>query len=70
MPPALRRFDLLNLLERVMGIEPTLSAWEAEVLPLNYTRLRKKKGEKFFAPTMGDSFKEHPQQRRLILQEI
>ena len=24
--------------ERVMGIEPTLSAWEAEVLPLNYTR--------------------------------
>ena len=27
----------LNL-ERVMGIEPTLSAWKAEVLPLNYTR--------------------------------
>jgi hypothetical protein len=26
------------LLKRVMGIEPTLSAWEAEVLPLNYTR--------------------------------
>ena len=25
--------------ERVMGIEPTLSAWEAEVLPLNYTRV-------------------------------
>ena len=25
-------------LERVMGIEPTSSAWEAEVLPLNYTR--------------------------------
>jgi hypothetical protein len=24
-----------------MGIEPTLSAWEAEVLPLNYTRLIK-----------------------------
>ncbi len=24
--------------ERVMGIEPTLSAWKAEVLPLNYTR--------------------------------
>jgi hypothetical protein len=22
-----------------MGIEPTLSAWKAEVLPLNYTRL-------------------------------
>ena len=26
-------------LERVMGIEPTSSAWEAEVLPLNYTRV-------------------------------
>ena len=27
------------LLERVTGIEPALSAWEAEVLPLNYTRV-------------------------------
>jgi hypothetical protein len=27
-------------MERVMGIEPTPSAWEAEVLPLNYTRPR------------------------------
>ena len=27
-----------SLLERVMGIEPTPSAWKAEVLPLNYTR--------------------------------
>ena len=26
------------LLERVMGIEPTCSAWKADVLPLNYTR--------------------------------
>jgi hypothetical protein len=26
-------------LERVMGIEPTLRAWEAPVLPLNYTRI-------------------------------
>ena len=25
-------------MERVMGIEPTLSGWEPEVLPLNYTR--------------------------------
>ncbi len=25
-------------MERVVGIEPTLSAWKAEVLPLNYTR--------------------------------
>ncbi len=27
-------------MERVMGIEPTPSAWKAEVLPLNYTRSR------------------------------
>ena len=27
-----------QFLERVMGIEPTSSAWKAEVLPLNYTR--------------------------------
>ena len=26
-------------MERAMGIEPTLSAWEAEVLPLNYARM-------------------------------
>jgi hypothetical protein len=26
-------------LERVMGVEPTPSAWKAEVLPLNYTRV-------------------------------
>jgi len=26
-------------LERVMGIEPTYHAWEARVLPLNYTRV-------------------------------
>lgn len=30
-------------LERVMGIEPTQSAWKAEVLPLNYTRLSYRK---------------------------
>lgn len=24
--------------ERVMGIEPTSSAWEADALPLSYTR--------------------------------
>ena len=26
-------------MERVTGIEPALPAWEAEVLPLNYTRV-------------------------------
>ena len=29
-------------MERVMGIEPTTSAWKAEVLPLNYTRIATK----------------------------
>jgi hypothetical protein len=28
-----------DAVERVMGIEPTSSAWEAEALPLSYTRL-------------------------------
>lgn len=26
-------------MERITGIEPALSAWEAEVLPLNYIRI-------------------------------
>ena len=25
--------------ERVMGLEPTISAWKANVLPLHYTRI-------------------------------
>jgi hypothetical protein len=29
----------LSQVERVTGIEPALSAWEADVLPLNYTRV-------------------------------
>ena len=28
-----------QLLKRVMGIEPTYSAWKADVLPLNHTRV-------------------------------
>lgn len=28
------------ILERVTGIEPAYRAWEASVLPLNYTRIR------------------------------
>ena len=28
------------VVERVMGIEPTCRAWEARVLPLNYTRFK------------------------------
>jgi hypothetical protein len=29
-----------RVLERMTGIEPALSAWEADVLPLNYIRER------------------------------
>ena len=36
---ALCRHETSNF-ERVTGIEPALSAWEADVLPLNYTRER------------------------------
>ena len=35
---ALINNNLRNKLVRAMGIEPTTSAWKAEVLPLNYTR--------------------------------
>ena len=34
-----RRYAGFYNMERVMGIEPTFSAWEADVLPLNYTRM-------------------------------
>jgi hypothetical protein len=30
---------VFDSLERVKGIEPSQSAWEADVLPLNYTRM-------------------------------
>jgi hypothetical protein len=29
----------MTLMERVKGIEPSYEAWEAAVLPLNYTRV-------------------------------
>jgi hypothetical protein len=32
------RLEALKILERVEGIEPSSEAWEATVLPLNYTR--------------------------------
>ena len=31
-------------MERVTGIEPAFSAWEADVLPLNYTRQNNREG--------------------------
>ena len=39
--PATAESVELGRAERVRGIEPPLSAWEAEVLPLNYTRRRR-----------------------------
>jgi hypothetical protein len=33
------RFLCPRVLERVKGIEPSYAAWEAAVLPLNYTRV-------------------------------
>ena len=32
-------FRVPFLVERMMGIEPTRSAWKAEVLPINYIRI-------------------------------
>ena len=37
--PRQPRQAISKRVERAMGIEPTLSAWEAEVLPLNYARM-------------------------------
>ena len=40
--PRQPRQAISNRVERAMGIEPTLSAWEAEVLPLNYARAQRR----------------------------
>ena len=32
------RYEVRDDVERMMGVEPTLPAWEAEVLPMNYIR--------------------------------
>jgi hypothetical protein len=44
----------LGCLERVKGIEPSLEAWEASVLPLNYTRL-----SMFSFVTIPFTFRDH-----------
>ena len=31
--------DGIFALERIMGVEPTCSAWEADILPMNYIRI-------------------------------
>lgn len=43
LDPADKRWTMASgNLKRVMGIEPTLRAWEAPVLPLNYTRVERR----------------------------
>ena len=37
--PCASRLPRFFLMERAMGIEPTLLAWKAKVLPLNYARI-------------------------------
>ena len=32
--------QLFFILERMKGIEPSYQAWEARILPLNYTRMK------------------------------
>ena len=39
--PLHRRWRHIGPLEGLTGIEPALSAWEAEVLPLNYSPMRR-----------------------------
>ena len=34
-----RRMIACDELERLMGVEPTYAAWEAAVLPMNYSRI-------------------------------
>src|SRR5688500_10136817 len=52
-------------MERVMGIEPTLAAWEAAVLPLNYTRVR----PRVYARSHQLATARHPLQLRLAAQK-
>jgi hypothetical protein len=49
-------------LERVMGIEPTSSAWKAVVLPLNYTRMNPNQP----AQTLGPFTNQTQKNRNLV----
>ena len=37
--PHIELWHIAVLMERIMGIEPTYSAWKADILPLNYIRI-------------------------------
>ena len=43
-------------MERVKGIEPSYAAWEAAVLPLNYTRDSKHLGRALLLARFGADF--------------
>ena len=59
--------NLKGGLERVRGIEPPYSAWEADVLPLNYTRVRWPEPSGISVPRQGDRYKDLPlHHRRLV----
>ena len=45
-------FGKLSTMEQVKGIEPSYSAWEADVLPLNYTCMAQ--GLKIITPSRED----------------
>ena len=40
--------------QRVKGIEPSCAAWEAAVLPLNYTRILEEVNSERFREVNGD----------------
>ena len=44
------------MLERVKGIEPSYEAWEAAVLPLNYTRVGRILLQALRCPLAGQVF--------------
>jgi hypothetical protein len=46
-PVPIASLGLGQALERAAGIEPAYSAWEADVLPLNYARMLLKEGNNF-----------------------
>ena len=61
------------IMERVKGIEPSSSAWKAEVLPLNYTRIYMEEVEGFEPPrglTRLSVFKTDPFSRTWVYLRI
>ena len=49
-------------MERVMGLEPTISAWKANVLPLHYTRIMGRRLGKRGSSSPQASYRSLPQE--------